>query len=53
MSKNKDAKRKAKIKAQKAQAIQQAQARNDRVAEEMKVSLPGNNKHPKQLLRII
>ncbi len=33
MSKNKDAKRKAKIKAQKAQAIQQAQARNDRVAE--------------------
>ena len=33
MSKNKDAKRKAKIKAQKAQAFQQAQARNDRVAE--------------------
>ena len=33
MSKNKDAKRKAKIKAQKAQAIQQAQARTDRVAE--------------------
>ncbi len=33
MSKNKDAKRKAKIKAQKAQAIQQAQARNERVAE--------------------
>ena len=33
MSKNKDTKRKAKIKAQKAQAIQQAQARNDRVAE--------------------
>lgn len=33
MSKNKDAKRKAKIKAQKAQAVQQAQARNDRVAE--------------------
>ena len=33
MSKNKDAKRKAKIKAQKAQAAQQAQARNDRVAE--------------------
>ena len=33
MSKNKDAKRKAKQKAQKAQAIQQAQARNERVAE--------------------
>ena len=33
MSKNKDAKRKAKIKAQKAQAVQQAQARNERVAE--------------------
>ena len=33
MSKNKEAKRKAKIKAQKAQAIQQAQARNERVAE--------------------
>jgi hypothetical protein len=33
MSKNKDAKRKAKIKAQKAQAAQLAQARNDRVAE--------------------
>ena len=29
MSKNKDAKRKAKIKAQKAQAAQQAQARNE------------------------
>ena len=33
MSKNKDAKRKAKIKAQKAQAVQQAQARNERVAD--------------------
>ena len=33
MSKNKDAKRKAKKQAQKAQAIQQAQARSDRVAE--------------------
>ena len=33
MSKNKDAKRKAKKLAQKVQAIQQAQARNDRVAE--------------------
>ena len=33
MSKNKDAKRKAKKKAQKAQAVQQAQARNERVAE--------------------
>jgi DNA-binding XRE family transcriptional regulator len=33
MSKNKDAKRKAKKLAQKAQAIQQSQARNDRVAE--------------------
>ena len=33
MLKNKDAKRKAKIKAQKAQAVQQAQARNERVAE--------------------
>ena len=33
MSKNKEAKRKAKIKAQKAQAAQQAQARNERVAE--------------------
>ena len=33
MSKNKDAKRKAKKLAQKAQAVQQAQARNERVAE--------------------
>ena len=33
MSKNKDAKRKAKKLAQKAHAVQQAQARNDRVAE--------------------
>ncbi len=33
MSKNKDAKRKAKIKAQKAQSVQQAQARNERVAD--------------------
>ena len=33
MSKNRDAKRKAKIKAQKAQAVQQAQARNERVAD--------------------
>ena len=33
MSKNKEAKRKAKIKAQKAQSVQQAQARNERVAE--------------------
>ena len=33
MSKNKDAKRKAKIKAQKVQAIQQSQARNERVAD--------------------
>ena len=33
MSKNKEAKRKAKLKAQKAQAIQQAQARNERVAD--------------------
>ena len=33
MSKNKDAKRKAKIKAQKAPAVQQAQARNERVAD--------------------
>ena len=33
MSKNKDAKRKAKIKAQKAQAVQQAQARNEHVAD--------------------
>ena len=33
MSKNKEAKRKAKIKAQKAQAVQQAQARNERVAD--------------------
>ena len=33
MSKNRDAKRKAKIKAQKAQAIQQSQARNERVAD--------------------
>ncbi len=33
MSKNKDAKRKAKKQAQKVQAIQNAQARNDRVAE--------------------
>ena len=33
MSKNKDAKRKAKIKAQKALAVQQAQARNERVAD--------------------
>ena len=33
MSKNKDAKRKAKLKAQKAQAVQQAQARNERVAD--------------------
>ena len=33
MSKNKDAKRKAKIKAQKAQAVQKAQARNERVAD--------------------
>ena len=33
MSKNRDAKRKAKIKAQKAQAVLQAQARNERVAE--------------------
>ena len=33
MPKNKDAKRKAKIKAQKAQAVQQAQARNERVAD--------------------
>ena len=33
MSKNKDAKRKAKIKAQKAHAIQQSQARNERVAD--------------------
>ena len=33
MSKNKDAKRKAKIKAQKAQAVQQAQARNERIAD--------------------
>ena len=33
MSKNKDAKRKAKIKAQKVQAVQQAQARNERVAD--------------------
>ena len=33
MPKNKDAKRKAKIKAQKVQAVQQAQARNERVAD--------------------
>ena len=33
MSKNRDAKRKAKIKAQKAQAVQKAQARNERVAD--------------------
>ena len=33
MPKNKDAKRKAKIKAQKAQAVQKAQARNERVAD--------------------
>ena len=33
MLKNRDAKRKAKIKAQKAQAIQQSQARNERVAD--------------------
>ena len=33
MSKNRDAKRKAKIKAQKAQDIQQSQARNERVAD--------------------
>ena len=33
MSKNRDAKRKAKIKAQKAQAVQQAQARNERIAD--------------------
>ena len=33
MSKNKEAKRKAKIKAQKAQAVQKAQARNERVAD--------------------
>ena len=33
MSKNRDAKRKAKIKAQKVQAIQQSQARNERVAD--------------------
>ena len=33
MSKNKDAKRKAKIKAQKAQAVQQAQAQNEHVAD--------------------
>ena len=33
MSKNRDAKRKAKIKAQKAHAIQQSQARNERVAD--------------------
>ena len=33
MSKNRDAKRIAKIKAQKAQAIQQSQARNERIAE--------------------
>ena len=35
MSKNKDAKRKAKIKAQKAQAVQQAQARNEHVADDI------------------
>ena len=33
MSKNKEAKRKAKIKAQKAQSVQQAQARNERIAD--------------------
>ncbi len=33
MSKNRDTKRKAKIKAQKMQAVQQAQARNERVAD--------------------